>query len=153
MKLSLDGELGTLYDGLHFERVIPWGGRLFFKDYESSSVYELDYDGNLTGTYVLREPYVELIYVKDGYLYGYTYAGDHKLIKIHMETGNQEVVLDYPEDRGNPYFINIVDDTILLELCNSTEDGFWTDLYAMPADAVNMTLEDCVHLQQIFTAD
>lgn len=151
VKLTLNGELSVLYEELRQESVILCDGRLFFMDYESGSVYELDYDGNLTGTYEIKEPYVELIYVKDGYLYGYKYAGDNMLIKVHMETGNQEVVLDYPEDMGNPYFINIVDDTILLELCNSTDAGFLTDLYALPADAVDMALEDCVHLQQITT--
>lgn len=146
MKLTLSGELSTLYEG-PMENVILCEGRLFFKDYASKSVYEMDYDGNLTGTY----DYMELIYVKKGYLYEYKSVGNKMLTKIHMETGNQEMVLDCPDDMSLQ-FVNIVDETILLEFLTRMDDRTLIDLYALPADATDMTLEDCVHLQQIVNA-
>lgn len=150
MKLTLDGELSTLYEGLNPGMVIPCEGRLFFTDDEDKFVYEMDYDGNLTGTYEIKEPYMGLTYVKNGYLYGYkNVIGDEMLIKVHMETGNQEIVLDCPDDMYLE-FVNIVDETILLGLFTLMDDGYLIDLYALPADATDMTLEDCVHLQQTF---
>lgn len=154
VKLSPQGKLSKLYEGLNLTNLFVSSESIVFMELVTEyiiPVQEVDYEGNLIGTNEVDLPNVALIYAEDEYLYGFVYGinVDNRLVKIHKDSGDTEVILDYP-DGMDLVFVNIIDETMLLEFNTSMDEGKLTDLYAMPADGIDLTLEDCVHLNQVF---
>lgn len=154
-KLTLQGELSTIYNGRTLENMFVCGEYIFLTDSESEYIipaFKLDFNGNVIETYDMKEmPQALLTSVQGEYLYFFTYVENKKLLRMRMDSGEFEVVLEYP-DEMNFDFVNIVDETMLLGFSKSIDGGKLEDLYALPVNSTDMTLEDCVHLCQEFTA-
>lgn len=153
-KLTPQGELSTIYTRDCLEYAMVCGEYIFLIDFWSEyiiPVYKLDFNGNVIETYEMKEmPHTVLTGVHGEYLYLFN-DEDKKFFRMRMDSGEMEVVLDFSDEMYFG-FVNIVDETILLEFGTIVDGGMLSDLYAMPANGTDMTLEDCVHLSQVFNA-
>lgn len=155
-KLTPQGELSTIYNGMCLENVFVCGEYIFLTNFESEYIipaFKLDFNGNVIETYDMKKerPHTVLTSVQGEDLYFFTYVENKKLLRMRMDSGEFEVVLEYPNEIDFN-FVNIVDETMLLGFSKSIDGGKLEDLYALPVNSTDMVLEDCVHLCQEFTA-
>ncbi len=155
-KLTPQGEWSTIYNSRFWvENVFVCGKYIFLTDSESEyivPVFKLDFNGNVIETYDMEEqPQALLTSAQGEYLYFFTYVENMKFLRMRMDSGEFEVVLEYPDEMGFD-FVNIVDETILLGFSTNIDGGRLEDLYALPVNSTDMTLKDCVHLCQEFIA-